>query len=100
MVVVALMNEPQRFSQIRQALGSVTAKVLTQTLRDMTQDGLITRTDRKTNPPNVEYALTPLGLSLMPVIDVMRAWSEQHLGDLLACRRQQPASNPQPVTLS
>lgn len=88
MIVVALLNGPQRFSLLRQSLGTVTAKVLTQTLRDMTRDGLVTRLDHQANPPQVEYELTDLGRSLMPVVDTMREWSEQHLADLLAHRQK------------
>ncbi|GAA2065372.1 helix-turn-helix domain-containing protein [Catenulispora yoronensis] len=88
MVLVALADGPQRFSSLRQALGSVTAKVLTQTLRDMARDGLVTRLDRQENPPHVEYGLTDLGRSLTPVIEAMRAWSDRHLAELLVHRER------------
>lgn len=87
MVVVSLLDGPLRFSQLRHALGSVTAKVLTQTLRDMQRDGLVTRLDHDTNPPHVEYELTELGRSLMSLIDTVREWSQHHLAELLANRR-------------
>lgn len=88
MVIVSLLDGPQRFSQLRHILTPVTAKVLTQTLRDMYRDGLITRRDYDTNPPHVEYTLTDLGRSLMPVVDTMREWSHRHLAELLAHREQ------------
>lgn len=88
MVLVALADGPRRFSDVRQALGSVTAKVLTQTLRDMARDGLVVRLDHKANPPHVDYRLTDLGRSLAPVIDAMRAWSDRHLAELLAHRNE------------
>jgi DNA-binding HxlR family transcriptional regulator len=88
MVVVSLLDGPLRFSQLRQALGSVTAKVLTQTLRDMQRDGLVTRLDYDANPPHVEYELTDLGRSLMDLIDTVRAWSRRHLAELLDNRQQ------------
>lgn len=94
MVLVALADGPRRFSTLRQTLGTVTAKVLTQTLRDMARDGLITRLDRQANPPHVEYELTDLGRSLEPVIDAMHAWSERHLADLLAHRERNADSRP------
>ncbi|WP_036567278.1 helix-turn-helix domain-containing protein [Nocardia sp. BMG51109] len=87
MVVVSLLDGPLRFSHLRQALGTVTAKVLTQTLRDMERDGLVTRIDHDTNPPHVEYELTDLGRSLLTVIDTMREWSRHHLAELLANRQ-------------
>jgi DNA-binding HxlR family transcriptional regulator len=86
MVIIALAGGPRRFTQLRTAMGSVTAKVLTQTLRDMQRDGLAVRHDFETNPPHIEYELTDLGRSLITVIDTMRAWSDQHLGELLAHR--------------
>ncbi|RMI31198.1 winged helix-turn-helix transcriptional regulator [Nocardia stercoris] len=88
MVVVSLLDGPQRFGDLRQVLGTVTAKVLTETLRDMTRDGLVTRLDHRTNPPHVEYELTELGRSLVPLIDSMREWSDRHLAELLAHRRR------------
>ncbi|MGW7532866.1 winged helix-turn-helix transcriptional regulator [Amycolatopsis sp. NPDC054798] len=87
MVVVALLDGPLRFGRLRQILGASSAKVLAETLRDMTRDGLVTRTDHQANPPHVTYELTDLGRSLLPVIDAMREWSDQHLADLLAHRR-------------
>ena len=88
MVVISLLDGPRRFGELREALTPVTAKVLTQTLRDMHRDGLITRQDFDTNPPHVEYQLTDLGLSLVALIDRMREWSEHHLGELLAHRER------------
>ncbi|WP_406639274.1 winged helix-turn-helix transcriptional regulator [Amycolatopsis sp. WGS_07] len=91
MVVVALLDGPLRFSQLRQTLGASSAKVLAETLRDMTRDGLVSRTDHQANPPHVTYELTDLGRSLLPVIDAMREWSDQHLADLLAHRGTYPS---------
>ncbi|WP_409462219.1 winged helix-turn-helix transcriptional regulator [Amycolatopsis sp. GA6-003] len=87
MVVVALLDGPLRFSHLRETLGVSSAKVLAETLRDMTRDGLVIRTDHQANPPHVTYELTGLGRSLLPVIDAMREWSDQHLADLLAHRQ-------------
>ncbi|WP_116200270.1 winged helix-turn-helix transcriptional regulator [Amycolatopsis circi] len=92
MVVVALLDGPRRFGHLRQTLGVSSAKVLTETLRDMARDGLLTRIDHQANPPHVTYELTDLGRSLLPVIDAMREWSDQHLADLLAHRRNHPST--------
>ncbi|MFC7640340.1 winged helix-turn-helix transcriptional regulator [Streptosporangium lutulentum] len=54
----------------------MTPKVLTQTLRAMERDGLVTRTAYDENPPRVEYELTPLGRSLLTLIEAARAWSK------------------------
>ncbi|WP_037354700.1 winged helix-turn-helix transcriptional regulator [Amycolatopsis orientalis] len=92
MVVVALLDGPRRFGELRQTLGIRSAKVLTETLRDMMCDGLVTRTDHQANPPHVTYELTDLGRSLLPVIDAMREWSDQRLAELLAHRQAHPAT--------
>lgn len=75
MVVLCLEAGPRRFSELKVPLRAVTPKVLTQTLRAMQRDGLVTRTAYDENPPRVEYALTPLGRSLLTLIDAARAWS-------------------------
>lgn len=68
-------------------VGPVTAKVLTQTLRDMERDGFVTRRSLRVNPPHVEYELTRLGASLMDVVEAARHWASSHLDDLIASRR-------------
>ncbi|GGL08214.1 putative transcriptional regulator [Sphaerisporangium melleum] len=86
MVVLCLAGGPRRFTEIRVPLRGVTPKVLTQTLRAMERDGLVTRTAYAENPPRVEYELTPLGRSLLDLVAAARAWSREHLPALLAAR--------------
>ncbi|CAG6391074.1 helix-turn-helix transcriptional regulator [Streptomyces cocklensis] len=86
MVVLCLEEGPRRFTELRVPLGGVTPKVLTQTLRAMERDGLLTRTAYDENPPRVEYELTELGRSLFSLIAAARAWSRDHLPALLAAR--------------
>lgn len=86
MAVVCLTDGPRRFGELRAQLGDVTAKVLTQTLRDMCRDGLVIRRDHQENPPRVTYELTDLGRSLIEVIDTARAWSETHMDAMLDAR--------------
>lgn len=86
LVVVCLHDGPRRFTELRHLLGDVTPKVLTQTLRNMERDGLVTRRSLPVNPPHVEYELTALGMSLMVLIDAARSWSRDHLDDLLLAR--------------
>ncbi|MCK5890341.1 MAG: helix-turn-helix transcriptional regulator [Aeromicrobium sp.] len=88
LVVVSLVDGPRRFSQLQDALAPVTPKVLTETLRDLLRDGLVGRHDLGGNPPRVQYELTDLGRSLLPVIDTMRAWSDAHLAELLEHRER------------
>ena len=86
MVIRCLEGGPRRFGELRVPLRSVTPKVLSETLRAMERDGLLTRTVYDENPPRVEYALTPLGRTLIPLLDAARSWSEAHLPALLAAR--------------
>lgn len=87
MVIRCLEGGPRRFGELRVPLRAITPKVLSETLRAMERDGLLTRTTYDENPPRVEYALTPLGRTLIPLLDAARAWSEAHLPALLAARR-------------
>lgn len=86
MVVLCLEHGPRRFGEIRVPLPAITAKVLTETLRAMQRDGLVLRTAYPVNPPHVEYELTPLGRSLLTLIEAARSWSRDHLPALLSAR--------------
>ncbi|MCI3277279.1 helix-turn-helix domain-containing protein [Streptomyces cylindrosporus] len=86
MVIRCLEDGPRRFTELRAPLRAVTPKVLSETLRAMERDGLLTRTSYDENPPRVEYTLTPLGRSLLPLLDAARTWSRTHLPLLLAAR--------------
>jgi DNA-binding HxlR family transcriptional regulator len=67
----------RRHAELKRLLRGVTAKMLTQQLREMEQDGLVGRTIHAEVPPRVEYQLTPLGKTLRPVIDAMYSWGKQ-----------------------
>ncbi|MFI0976918.1 winged helix-turn-helix transcriptional regulator [Streptomyces sp. NPDC021093] len=86
MVLRCLAEGPRRFTELRVPLHRVTPKVLTETLRAMERDGFLTRTAYEENPPRVEYALTPLGRSLLGPLDTACAWTRAHLPELLAAR--------------
>ncbi|MBB5874215.1 DNA-binding HxlR family transcriptional regulator [Allocatelliglobosispora scoriae] len=86
MIVICLEHGPRRFGELRVPLRAVTPKVLTETLRAMERDGLVTRTAYAENPPRVEYALTDLGRTLLTLIEAARQWSRAHLPELLAAR--------------
>ncbi|MFD5076747.1 winged helix-turn-helix transcriptional regulator [Streptomyces sp. NPDC058371] len=92
MAIRCLEAGPRRFTELRVPLPVITPKVLSQTLRAMERDGLITRTAYDENPPRVEYALTPLGHTLIPLLDAARAWSAEHLPRLLTARRTHEAA--------
>ncbi|GAA2876185.1 putative transcriptional regulator [Actinoplanes cyaneus] len=86
MVLLCLEGGPRRFTELRVPLRRVTPKVLAETLRSMERDGLITRSAYDENPPRVEYSLTPLGHSLLKLLDAARSWCTEHMGDLVAAR--------------
>ncbi|NHN56785.1 helix-turn-helix transcriptional regulator [Calidifontibacter sp. DB0510] len=86
MVVAVLSDGPARFGQIRGRVEGVTAKVLTETLRSMERDGLVTRTAQATMPPRVDYELTPLGRTLVTPLAAVRSWAEQHAEQVLEAR--------------
>ena len=67
-IIWYLSGGPRRFSELRADIPAISAKMLTQRLRDMEADGLLTRTVMPTSPPSVEYALTDLGQELVPAI--------------------------------
>jgi DNA-binding HxlR family transcriptional regulator len=86
LVIGALVDGPLRFSVLRARIGGVAPKVLTQTLRAMERDGLLTRTVHAQVPPRVDYELTELGASLTGPIAALTDWAETHLSRILASR--------------
>ncbi len=72
-----LMPGTKRFGELKKSIGSVSQKVLTAQLRDMEENGLLTRTVYAEVPPRVEYSLTDLGKSLKPILDAMKNWGEE-----------------------
>lgn len=79
LVVSSLEQGTKRFSTLQREIGGVSQKMLTQTLRGLERDGLVHRTIYPTVPPKVEYTLTPLGRTLVGLVDAVRVWSEQHI---------------------
>ena len=73
-----LMARPWRFNELKKDLNGVSQKVLTDSLRSLEEDGIVTRTVYPEVPPRVEYALSDLGESMRPIIDVMRQWGLEY----------------------
>ena len=69
-----LLARPWRFNELKKDLSGISQKVLTDSLRSMEADGIVTRTVYAEVPPRVEYALSPLGESMRPIIMAMRQW--------------------------
>jgi DNA-binding HxlR family transcriptional regulator len=88
LIVPALKDGPMRFGELRRHLDGITQKSLSQTLRTLERDGLVTRTQYATIPPKVEYALSPLGRRAVELLRGMVVWAEQHYEDILAAREE------------
>jgi DNA-binding HxlR family transcriptional regulator len=93
-VVNALATGPMRFTALKAHIRGITSKALTETLRAMEHDGLVLRTDRGGHPPHVEYALTPLGHSLLGPLRAVREWAETHVPDIESARAARPTPAP------
>ena len=85
-VLLALGDGTRRYHELLEDLSPISEKVLTQTLRAMERDGLLTRTVFAQVPPRVDYALTDLGVSLGGPIAVLTDWAEAHVGRIVAAR--------------
>jgi DNA-binding HxlR family transcriptional regulator len=82
----ALSDGPRRYSELARIIAGVSQKMLTQTLRGLERDGLVTRTVTPAVPVRVDYALTPLGASLLPVMRAVKDWAETHMDEVLSAR--------------
>ena len=82
LVVYALIDGRKRHGELRRMVGGISQKMLTQTLRTMEADGLVSRHVFDTVPPHVEYELTPLGRSLQEPLVALCDWSMEHLHEL------------------
>ncbi|KKD07056.1 winged helix-turn-helix transcriptional regulator [Streptomyces sp. WM6386] len=101
LVLVALEDgRPMRFGELRRRLDGVTQKVLTQTLRALEREGLLTRSVYPTVPPRVEYRLTALGLELGGLLQTITDWSQTNITAIRSARRDfedRAASESDPV---
>ena len=79
LVIVYLQDKPRRFNELQRIISGISQKMLTQTLRSLERDGLVTRTIYAEVPPRVEYALTALGETLIEPLAALRHWAESHI---------------------
>ncbi len=86
LTVITLAARPHRFSELLRAVPDISKRMLTQTLRDLERDGLITRHVFPTKPPAVEYRLAPLGQSLLAPLAALVAWAERTQGQIREAR--------------
>lgn len=89
MIVAVLQNgAPVRFKELKTTIEGISPKVLTETLRSMERDGLVTRLVTASMPPRVDYQLTPLGLTTVEPLTALRAWAEEHVDEVEAHRER------------
>ncbi len=88
LIIHTLAKKTMRHNELARSLGDISQKVLTQGLRKLERNGIIARTVYPVVPPKVEYALTPLGNSLIGVLGTLSGWSESHFPEVLSAREK------------
>lgn len=86
LVIQILARGTMRYAELQRAIGGISQKMLTQTLRSLERDGLVQRKVHPVVPPKVEYSLTRLGRTLIEPLHALCRWSEKHLAELQANR--------------
>lgn len=86
LVILALSEKRMRHSELRRAIGTVSQKVLTQTLRQLERDGLISRHVYPVVPPHVEYELNPAGQAVVGTIKQFGEWAKEHYASTVKAR--------------
>ena len=86
LVIAVLRGGTKRYGELAATIGGISQKMLTQTLRGLERDGLVTRTVHAEVPPRVEYDLTDLGRSLLGAVTGLQDWATGHMDDVLAAR--------------
>jgi DNA-binding HxlR family transcriptional regulator len=92
MIIAILGNGPMRFTEIKRAIGGISQRMLTLTLRGLERDGLVTRKQFETIPPRVDYELTALGSSLRQIVEPLNAWARAHMHDMKRARESYDTS--------
>lgn len=88
LIMVYLQEKPRRFNELQRMVSGISQKMLTQTLRSLERDGLVTRTIYAEVPPRVEYALTALGESLIEPLAALRCWAESRIDAVIAAQAE------------
>jgi DNA-binding HxlR family transcriptional regulator len=91
LVLGLLADGPVRFNQLRRQIQGISQKMLSQTLKSLERDGLVSRKVTPTVPVTVEYAVTPLGRTLSATVDSLRIWAETHMEQVLLAQQQYDA---------
>ncbi len=93
-VIDLLGQDTKRFSELHRSIDGITARMLTVTLRGLERDGIVTRTVHAVIPPRVDYALTPMGRTLLDTIGQLITWADNHLSEIEAARAAYDAKRP------
>jgi DNA-binding HxlR family transcriptional regulator len=88
LIVAALATGPMRYSDLGRKIAGVSPKMLTQTLRSLERDGILTRTVTPSVPVRVDYELTPLGRSLALLLTAVKDWAETHIEEVHRARER------------
>jgi len=96
-VVDLLGQDTKRFTELHRSIDGITARMLTVTLRGLERDGIVTRTIHPVIPPRVEYALTPMGQTLLTTIGQLVAWADGHVYEIEAARAAYDARHQPPL---
>lgn len=96
-IIQQLMDRPFRFGELRRAIPGISEKVLTDNLRAMEKDGIITRTVFPEVPPRTEYALSELGNTMRPIIESMATWGTGYQQLVREQQRARGHRNPSPL---
>ena len=88
LVLGLLCQRPLRFNQLRREVDGLTQKMLSQTLKALERDGLVTRKAFPTVPVTVEYSITPLGATLSATVDELQRWARDHNGEVVKAQRR------------
>jgi DNA-binding HxlR family transcriptional regulator len=92
-VIDLLGQGTKRFTELHRSIGGITARMLTVTLRGLERDGIVTRTIHPVIPPRVDYALTPMGRTLLDTIGQLVSWTDSHLPEIEAARAEYDAKH-------
>lgn len=98
LVVAALSDGPRRYGELSRKIAGVSPKMLTQTLRALERDGLLSRTVTPSVPVRVDYELTPLGAGLAGLLTAVKAWAETHFEEVRAARERYDAMADSPAS--
>lgn len=82
LVLYQLNDGPLRHSELRRRIPGASQKMITETLRSLERDGIIVREVKQVYPAHVEYSLTALGESMLPIFSQMKIWAEQHMDEV------------------